>query len=465
MPRRSSCLLVLALASSVALGASAALAADGPAKPASFQVGGARFFLGGTVEIAGIYRGSNTGSSVATSFGGIPYENTIQGNLSESRMSAQMSRLSLRVMDQFGPTAVEGYAEADLAGHTGADQFVNLNSHTFRLTQYWADVRRGPWEVLAGQAWGWATPGSRGLDTSSPFLTRNLDLALQVGLPWTRAAQFRTAYHAGEHLAAGVALENPQQFVGVGEVIYPFAFNAQLGTQADAANYPGAPNYLPDVLGKVAWDAGVGSYAFHLEALGLARWFRVAFIPLGGGTFDHHTTSGGGAGVTASIGAFDRLRLIASGFRGDGVGRYLGALGPDFVVRPDSSAKRISLSTVHAQSFLLGAELDLPGSNGLAAYYGRVDFDRNAFLDTTSPLARKPTIGFGGVNSPSSANRTLHEISLDVSHTFWSSAEHGSLALLGQFSEVFRQPWYAPSGAPNRALVDMVYLDVRYSLP
>jgi hypothetical protein len=376
-----------------------------------------------------------------------------------------MSRLNLKVTDRIGTTALTEFAEGDFAGHSSADQFVNSSTNTFRLTHYWVSVERGRWAMLAGQAWSWATPGTRGLDPTSTFLTRNLDLALQVGLPWTRAAQLRTTFRPSEDLAAGAAIENPQQFVGVGEVIYPFAFNAQLGAQGDAGINPGTPNYLPDVLGKIAWDDGDGEFAFHVEAVGLARWFRVAFLPIGGGTFDHSTASGKGAGLSASLTAYEKVCLVVSGFRGDGVGRYLGALGPDYVVRPSDPIARISLATVHAQSFLFGAEADLPGANGLAAYYGRVDFDRNAFTDATSPLTVKPTIGFGGVNSSNSANRTLHQVSVDASHTFWRSYEHGSLALLGQFSEVIRQPWFVATGAPRRALADMVFLDVRYTLP
>ena len=458
--------LMLALTSSLAFSAVPAPAAGGTGGPLSFQVASAQFTLGGTVDLAGIFRASNTGNADATSFGSIPYENTVQGRLSEWRMSAGRSRLSLKVADQLGGTAVVGYAEGDFAGNSAANLFVNCNGNTFRLRHYWVDVEHGRWEVLAGQAWGWVTPSYGGLGPAGAFTTRNLDLALQVGLPWTRAAQLRTTYHASERLAAGVALENPQQYVGNGEVIYPFAYNPALGPQADNGGYnPGTPNSAPDVLGKVAWDAGGDEYAIHLEVVGLARWFRVTFVPIGSQEFHYSWATGKGAGVSANVLIHKRLRLIGSGFRGDGVGRYLGGLGPDFVVKPDATFTRLSLSTVHAQSFLFGAELDLPGSNGLAAYYGRVDYNRNAFLDPSSPLAVKPTIGFGGVNSPNGANRTLHEVSVDVSHAFWTSPEHGSLALLAQFSEVFRQPWFAGTGTPNRALVDMAYLSVRYTLP
>jgi hypothetical protein len=465
--RRWSHALLLVLGACLVLGAPSAQAADAAAAPLSVRIGGAEFTPGGTVDMTGIFRASNTGSMVATAFGTIPYENTVGGHNSEWRMSAQMSRVSLKITDSFNGTSVLGYVEGDFAGNSAANLYVNVNSSTFRMKYYFADVQHGRWELLAGQAWGWATPSRKGLgpEPGNAFVTKNLDVSLQVGLPWTRAAQVRAAYHASEHLAMGVALENPEQYVGAGEVIFPFAFNAALGSQFDAANQTSTPNYLPDMLGKVVWDGGGAEHLVHLEAVGVARRFRATYVPLGGSTFDHTEATGLGAGVSGNLVLHKKLRLVASGFRGDGIGRYLGGQGPDVVVRPNDAATSISLSTVHGQSFLFGIEADLPAANSVSAYYGRLDFDRNAFLDTTSPLATKPVIGFGGINSPSSANRTLHEATVNASHTFWSSPDHGALALMGQFSEVFRQPWFASAGSPNRALVDMAFLNVRYTLP
>lgn len=465
MSPRSSLLSTVAVAVGVALGASVAFAGTDESSPSSFTIGSAQFTIGGSVELTSILRASNTGNTAATAFGSIPYENTVQGHNSEWRMSAQRSVLSMKVADQFGGTAVTACTAGDFAGNSASNLFVTANGHTFRLTHAWVGIDHGRWNILAGQTWSWLTPGLEHLDPMRTFTTRNLDLNFQVGLPWTRAAQFRAVYNATEHLAAGVALENPQQFLGAGEVIFPFAFNATLGPQVDANNNPGAPNYLPDLLAKLAFDGGGDDgHAFHVEAVGLARWFRVTFIPIGGTSFDHAQANGLGAGLSTSY-TRDWLRLVASGFRGDGVGRYLGGLGPDIVVVPDNPIAGVSLTTVHAQSFLFGAECELPGANALAAYFGRVDFGRNSFPDVTSPLVVKPIIGFGGLNSPNSANRTLHQLSVDASHTFWDSPEHGAFALEAQFSEVFRQPWFSAVGAPNRALVDMAFLNVRYTLP
>ena len=63
------------------------------------------------------------------------------------------------------------------------------------------------------------TPGRVGISPapSDLFYTQDVDTNYQLGLVWTRAAQFRVVYHAkdeksGFHL--GFALENPQQFTG-----------------------------------------------------------------------------------------------------------------------------------------------------------------------------------------------------------------------------------------------------------
>ena len=67
-------------------------------------VGPARFRVGGYLGVTGIYRSTNSGGGIGTSFATIPYEDKVQGNVSETRLSAQSSRLSLRVDADFPET-------------------------------------------------------------------------------------------------------------------------------------------------------------------------------------------------------------------------------------------------------------------------------------------------------------------------------------------------------------------------
>ncbi|HET9839464.1 MAG TPA: hypothetical protein VFR84_14630, partial [Candidatus Angelobacter sp.] len=131
--------------------------------PLSFRIGGTEFTPGGFVDFENIFRSTNTGGSSATTFGAIPYSNTVQGHLTEFRMTGQYSRYNLKVSGKYGANNVVGYIEGDFNGNDPANVFVTSNSHTNRLRLYWLDLKRGDWEFLAGSSWGLETPNRKGL--------------------------------------------------------------------------------------------------------------------------------------------------------------------------------------------------------------------------------------------------------------------------------------------------------------
>jgi hypothetical protein len=94
-------------------------------------------------------------------------------------------------------------------------------------------------------------------------------------------------------------------------------------------------------------------------------------------------------------------------------------------------------------------------------------FQRNAFLDTTSPLLVKPTIGFGGIGAANSANanRAIQEGSFDWTQTFWRNPQYGAVQLVTQTSYVTRAPWFVPLGAPKNAHLVMGFVSLKYVLP
>ena len=251
------------------------------------------------------------------------------------------------------------------------------------------DVNWGNWEFAAGQAYSWMTPNRRGLSPypTDVFTTLNIDQSLQVGLPWTRAAQARLAYHATPELAFGVAIENPQQYVGAGEVIFPFAFNAALASQFDAGNNAGTPNAMPDVIAKAAYDNDVFGRHFHIEAAGLFREFTANIVPIGGSDFTSHKTTGWGASLAANMEIMKGFNLVGNAFWSKGGGRYLDGLGPDLVIQPNATGTDISLQTVESNAYLAGAEWLINPSTILAGYYGYSEFKPNAFPEYYKSLA------------------------------------------------------------------------------
>jgi hypothetical protein len=262
----------------------------------------------------------------------------------------------------------------------------------------------------------------------------------------------------------GVALENPEQYVGAGEVIFPFAFNAQLGTQFDAGNNASTPNLHPDVISKIAYDTDISGRHFHAEAAGLLTSVKATNLPIGGTGFESHTKTGGGMEGAFNLELLKGLRLIANGFYSDGGGRYIFGLGPDAVARPNTAGNDMDLSLVHSGSGIGGLEAQVTPHTMFYGYYGGAYFQRNAFIDTTNPVPGR-FAGFGGPNSPNSANRAIQEGTLGWIQTFWRNPQYGALQLITQASYVTRSPWFVPAGAPKNAHLGMAWVDLRYVLP
>lgn len=435
--------------------------------PLSFRIGGADFTPGGFVDFTSIFRSVNTGN-LGTNFFAIPFSNTVAGHLTEERFTAQNSRVSMKAHSKFGENDVTGYFEMDFLGNDAATVFVTSNSHTFRERQAWLDVKRGKWEVLAGQAWGWLTPNRAGL-SSNPndvFFSNNVDFNYQVGLTWTRAPQFRLVYHPSDHWAMGVALENSEQFGGQGEITFPASFNAQLAGQIDSANISSTPNVHPDVIPKIAYDTDMGGKHFHAEAAGLLTSVKVTNLPaIAGATFVSHTKTGGGLEAAANLEVIKNFRLLASAFYSDGGGRYMFGSGPQAVILPNAAGTDVDVSMVHAGSGIVGFETQVTPKTLFYGYYGGDYFQRNFALDTTPAARPNSFIGFGGPNSANNNNRAIQEGTLGWIQTFWKSPQYGALQLITQASYVTRSPWFVAAGAPKNAHLGMGWVDLRYVLP
>src|SRR6266849_1279442 len=192
----------------------------GKESPLSFRIGAAEFTPGGFIDFENVFRSTNTGFVTATNFWAIPCSNTVQGHLTEYRSTGQYSRFNLKTHAKFGENDITGYLEFDFNGNDAANVFVTSNGHTDRLRLYWLDLKRGKWEFLGGQTWGLETPNRIGVSPvpSDLALTYGEDAQVHVGLNYTRASEFRAAYHFNDNWVWAAAVQNPQQFVGQGEV-------------------------------------------------------------------------------------------------------------------------------------------------------------------------------------------------------------------------------------------------------
>src|SRR5262245_13380898 len=71
------------------------IAKETPEGPA-LNAGPTEIRISGYLGVTGIFRSTNVGGGTGTSFASIPYNDTVEGNLSEARVTAQSSRLSIR---------------------------------------------------------------------------------------------------------------------------------------------------------------------------------------------------------------------------------------------------------------------------------------------------------------------------------------------------------------------------------
>ncbi len=450
-------------------------ATDEPASPSgkpeqvplgSFRLGDAVLELGGFVDVENIFRTTNTQSNIATNFGGFPYNNTPQGRVSEFRTTAQFSRLSFKIQDHFAGNDVLGFVEGDFSGNNASGVYQSVNPHTNRLRLYFMDLRCGKWEILGGQTWSWLTPNHEGIGPipSDLAITYNEDQNLGVGVPYTRAAEFRVAYHPNKHWAFGAGIEDPNQFIG-GFVALPAAFTS-IGSQFDNGAQIGAANAFPDVLSKVTYDNEFAGRHFHAEVTGLFTGAHASAMPLGSTSFKTHTTVGGGGQIAANYELLrDKLVLLANVFWSDGGAHYLVATEPELVVRPNAAGTDVSLSMLHAGAGSAGLEWRATPKQAFAIYYGADYYGRNFFPDTTNAAHPGTIIGYGGPGSPNTDNRAIQQATFDWLQTFWKNPQYGALQTYVQYSYLTRDPWSVAPGNPKNAHLSMVYTGFRYVLP
>ena len=181
-----------------------------------FQLGGASLTPFGFVDYAVYLRDKTAGSGVGTNFGAIPFNDSVNGNLRERRTTAQGTRLGLRVDSTLKGWNLLGYVEADFLGLTPTNVAVSSFSDTFRLRLGFLDARKGQFEFLAGQAFSLMTPNRKGVSPlpSDVYTGLDIDPNYNVGLVWTRAPQFRFAWHPNPVFSLAASAETSEQYGG-----------------------------------------------------------------------------------------------------------------------------------------------------------------------------------------------------------------------------------------------------------
>jgi hypothetical protein len=427
--------------------------------PLRFQLGGASLTPFGFVDYAVYLRDKTAGSGVGTNFGAIPFGDSVNGNLRERRTTAQGTRLGLRVDSTVKGWNLLGYVEADFLGLTPTNVAVSSFSDTFRLRLGFLDTRRGQFEFMAGQAFSLMTPNRKGVSPlpSDVYTGLDIDPNYNVGLVWTRAPQFRVAWHVTPGFSLAASAETSDQYGGgtngAGAVTLPSQLNTAYASQLNtgSANFTVPASRLDNIV-KAAFDLQPGGRSLHLEASGLLRSFAF-YNPHTRSGFD---TYGGGFSVNVNQALTRDFRLLANTFFGNGGGRYLFGQGPDVVIRNDGSPE-----LVRSHSGLAGFEYQVTRRLLTYANYGVYYVGRRTVIDDETG---KP-VGYGYMGSPDSHNRVIHEPAAGLSFSAFRSPEFGALMIQAQYAYFVRHPWYVPAGRPVTANNNTLYLNVRYVLP
>jgi len=482
------------------LSASLLPAQDDKPGPLYFKIGAAEFYPLGFMDAMNVFRSTQLGT-IGTSFGSTAFNNTVPGRLTEDRFSIQNSRIGLRTHAKFGSADITGYLEADFLGYQPANANDTSNSNTLRMRLYWVDVKQSKWEVLAGQSWSFLTPNRNGLSAlpGDLFYSQDVDTNYQVGLTWTRNASVRFIAHPTNNFALGVSFENPEQTlpssVGVpGTLNYATQFDSNSGNTSSTTgvNNPNTPNLHPDIIPKIAFDAKPGGHSVHFDVAGLFRSFKaVNLVATPGSNLTPANTvldtiHGGGVEAGLNVELVKNFRMIATGFYGSGVGRYIGSTGaPDLIIRPNGN-----LSGVHAGSGIGGFEYQPTPNTLIYGYYSGVYIARNVDATVTTPTPTSGTgtctvttnTGYGyypgtsvatgsavcpsaPVGSANSADRYIYEPTFGIHQYLWRNPNYGDIRLMTQFSYNSRTAWYVPVNTPGTAHQFMIYIDLRYDLP
>jgi len=436
-------------------------ATEAPTSPLAIHVGDADLLIGGFMDMTSITRSAATGNGLGTNFSNFPFASSSAGpnpqaNLDETRFSAQNSRITLQATSKVGAGSLKGYLEADFLGNTAQNLNITSNSNGLRMRLYWAQYQRGKFEFLAGQSWSFLVPNRNGLSPmpGDLFYSQDIDTNYQMGLTWQRVPGFRFIAHTSDTVALGVAIENPQQYVG-GAVVLPKAFPAfQVDTGSGGSVVGSAsptPNPYPDVTFKVAFDPKTGGTHQHIDAAYFVRGFKT----YNAATDSTSSSTGHGGSVNAVVEPVKNFRLVATNFFSDGGGRYVGNTGvPDFIVYPD-----FSMSLVRSFSGIYGAEVTVKSSL-VYGYYSLTNVDQNTTLDADG----KTPIGYG-IPGATAANHQVHETTVGLTQTFFRDPKYGGLQLMLQYSYLKRTPFSVPTGTPADATMSIFYLNVRYLLP
>jgi hypothetical protein len=420
----------------------AALAATPALADTSMDAGPVTVTLGGFIAAEGVYRSRNENTDIGSSFSGVPFSSSPYGHLSESRLTARQSRLSVMAQGDVDPdTHLTFWSEFDFLGAAQTANSNESNSYNLRIRNLYTTI---DWDslglqLLAGQNWSLATANTHGITPRNELVPTTIDAQYVVGFVWARQPQIRITKNWNKELWAAVSVENPQTTFAGNAVTLPTGITndtTRVGSgQFNSANSLSF-NHIPDVIGKVAWEPVIdGAQPLHMEVWGMYRDFYDRIYTATPNAFGFPASNqnadraGGSVGGTVTWTAIPKtLDLQASVATGTGIGRYAAGSLPDVTIRPDGS-----LAPINETTFMAGGTWHTTPFLDIYAYGGQEAQQRKVFAGFSAGGLGNPTLNEAAcvaVDSPAVTNSGCGaniEAENQIAAGFWWKAYQGKM--------------------------------------
>ena len=377
---------------------------------------GVTITFGGWVDLTDIYRTRNLASDTGSIYNFIPFAQSKNFDIPESRFSARQSRLSALVEGDVDPsTHVAGYGEIDFEGAAQTANSVATNSFNPRMRQMSLRVDRTDlgFHVMAGQSWSLNAPSKSGIDPIGVDAPGVIDFESVPGFLAAREPGIRVWQNVGPELQIAASAENPQTSffggntptVGTPAVGPQGVLNSNLlvnltgpgGSFFNNANNVSL-NQVPDVTVKAAWDPRLGPYHLHFEAWAMYRQFLDRF------NFSNHTYDTGSFGGHINAELIPKtLDLQVYGAQG-ALGRFTATPFPDAALAQDGTILPLQITAA-----AVGLIWHTLPTLDLYTYAG-IEKTKAAFMDVgTVPFGYgNPLYNNTGCNTENSAAATCN---------------------------------------------------------
>jgi hypothetical protein len=390
--------------------------------------GGITLSPGGFLAGESVFRGKTTNSDINSAWGNIPLGNNPLSHTNEYRMTGRQSRAALLAEGYVNPaTLASGYAEFDFLGAGTTSNATDTNSYAPRIRQLYAAV---DWNdigvhLAAGQMWSLTTLNSRGITLRNEVLPPVIDGQFLPGVIFARQAGVRLTKNLGQDLWFSLALEEAQTtfttsscsgagitsgggVAGAGAAPVTTAVGgltticSATASGAGFSQYgqPYSLNHVPDVIGKVAYEARFADRDIHLEAMGIYKdLYDASYITGTTGVLAKHDTTGYGVGGGVVIPIIPKmLDFQGSAMIGRGIGRYGAGLLADATFNPDGSLRPIG-------EVMGSAGLTLHATSALDIYaFAGIEKENRAYGTSSTGTI----IGYGIPNADNSGCGTLN---------------------------------------------------------